>query len=140
MSLLINSTETVFLIVQVLAVSFLAILFLQSGLDKVVDKKGNLDWLSSHFANSPFKNFVPVLFFTITVVELLSGILNLLGVVFLLLEGSLILVLYGTILASLALIMLFLGQRIAKDYVGAQSLVSYFILTILTLLVFGYTM
>jgi hypothetical protein len=140
MSLLINSTETVFLIVQVLAVSFLAILFLQSGLDKVVDKKGNLDWLSSHFANSPFKNFVPVLFFTITVVELLSGILNLLGVVFLLLEGSLMLALYGTILASVALIMLFLGQRIAKDYVGAQSLVSYFILTILTLLVFGYTM
>ena len=139
MSLLINSTETVFLIIQVLAVSFLAILFLQSGLDKVVDKKGNLDWLSSHFANSPFKNFVPVLFFTITVVELLSGILNLLGVVFLLLEGSLILALYGTILASVALIMLFLGQRIAKDYVGAQSLVSYFILTILTLLVIGYT-
>jgi hypothetical protein len=140
MSLLINSSETVFLIVQVLAVSFLAILFLQSGLDKVVDKKGNLDWLSSHFANSPFKNFVPVLFFTITVVELLSGILNLLGVVFLLLEGSLMLALYGTILASVALIMLFLGQRIAKDYVGAQSLVSYFILTILTLVVFGYTM
>lgn len=139
MSLLVNSTETVFLIVQVLAVSFLAILFLQSGLDKVVDKKGNLDWLSSHFANSPFKNFVPVLFFTITVVELLSGILNLIGVVFLLLEGSLMLALYGTILASVALIMLFLGQRIAKDYVGAQSLVSYFILTILTLLVFGYT-
>ncbi len=140
MSLLINSAETVFLIVQVLAVSFLAILFLQSGLDKVVDKKGNLDWLSSHFANSPFKNFVPALFFTITVVELLSGILNLLGVVFLLIEGSLMLALYGTILASVALIMLFLGQRIAKDYVGAQSLVSYFILTILTLLVFGYTM
>ena len=139
MSLLINSTEKVFLIVQVLAVSFLAILFLQSGLDKVVDKKGNLDWLRSHFANSPFKNFVPVLFFTITVVELLSGILNLLGVVFLLFEGGLMLALYGTILASVALIMLFLGQRIAKDYVGAQSLVSYFILTILTLLVFGYT-
>ena len=140
MSLLINSTETVFLIVQILAVSFLAILFLQSGLDKVVNKKGNLDWLSSHFANSPFKNFVPVLFITITVVELLSGILNLLGVVFLLFEGSLILALYGTILASVALIMLFLGQRIAKDYVGAQSLVSYFILTILTLLIFVYTM
>ena len=140
MSLLINSTEIVFLIIQVLAVSFLAILFLQSSLDKILDKKGNLEWLSSHFANSPFKNFVPVLFFTITIVELLSGILNLLGVIFLLFEGSLIIAFYGTILASVALIMLFLGQRIAKDYVGAQSLVSYFILTILTLLLFGYTM
>ena len=39
MFLLINTTETVFLIVQVLAVSFLAILFLQSGLDKVWTKK-----------------------------------------------------------------------------------------------------
>jgi hypothetical protein len=139
MSLIINSSETVFLIVQVLSVSFLAILFLQSGLDKVVDKKGNLDWLSSHFANSPFKNSVPVLFFTITVVELLSGVLNLVGGVFLLYNGSVGLALYGTILSSVALIMLFLGQRIAKDYTGAQSLVSYFILTILTLLVFGYT-
>ena len=83
---------------------------------------------------------MPVLFFTLTVVELLSGILNLLGVLFLLLDGSLMLALYGTILASVALIMLFLGQRIAKDYIGAQSLVSYFILTILTLLVFGFTM
>jgi hypothetical protein len=139
MSLIINSSETVFLIVQVLAVSFLAILFLQSGFDKVVDKKGNLDWLSSHFANSPFKNSVPVLFFTITVVELLSGVLNLVGGVFLLYNGSVSIALYGTILSSVALIMLFLGQRIAKDYAGAQSLVSYFILTFLTLLVFGYT-
>ena len=140
MSLLVNSTETVFFIVQVLAVSFLSILFLQSGLDKVVDKKGNLHWLSTHFANSPFKNFVPVLFYSITVIELLSGVLNFFGLVFLLFEGSLILALYGTILASIALIMLFLGQRVAKDYVGAQSLVSYFTLTILTLLVIGYTM
>ena len=139
MSSLINSTETVFLIVQLLAVSFMAILFLQSGLDKVMNKKGNLEWLSSHFANSPFKNFVPVLFFAITVVELLSGILNFLGVIVLLLEGSSSLAIYGTTLASVALIMLFLGQRIAKDYVGAQSLVSYFILTIFTLLLFGYT-
>ena len=56
------------------------------------------------------------------------------------LDGSLMLALYGTILASVALIMLFLDKRIAKDYIGAQSLVSYFILTILTLLVFGFTM
>ena len=39
MSLFINSAETVYLIVQVLAVSFLAILFLQSALDKLLIKK-----------------------------------------------------------------------------------------------------
>ena len=124
MSLIINSTEIIFLIVQVLAVLFLAILFLQSGIDKVLFKK---------------EKFEPVLFLTITVVELLSGVLNLLGVIFLLFDGNFTLALWGTILASIALIMLFFGQRMAKDYVGAQSLVSYFILTILTLITFGYT-
>ena len=102
-------------------------------------KKENLEWVRSHFAKSPLKNFVPVLFFIITVVELLSGVLNLLGVIFLLFDGNFTLALWGTILASIALIMLFFGQRMAKDYVGAQSLVSYFILTIITLITFGHT-
>jgi hypothetical protein len=140
MSFIINSSESVFLIVQILSVLFLTILFLQSGIDKVVDKKGNLEWLSSHFSNSPFKNSVPVLLFTVTVVELLSGVLNLIGVIFLIKDGSSTFALLGTMLASIALIMLFLGQRIAKDYAGAQSLVSYFILTVLTLILFGFTM
>ena len=140
MSFIIGSTESVFLIVQILSVSFLTILFLQSGIDKVVDKKGNLEWLSSHFSNSPFKNSVPLLLFTVTVVELLSGILNLIGIVYLIKDGSSTIAVFGTLLASLALIMLFLGQRIAKDYAGAQSLVSYFILTIVTLIFFGFTM
>lgn len=140
MSFIIDSTESVFLIVQILSVSFLTILFLQSGIDKVVDKKGNLEWLSSHFSNSPFKNSVPLLLFTVTVVELFSGILNLIGIVYLIKDGSSTFAVFGTLLASLALIMLFLGQRIAKDYAGAQSLVSYFILTIVTLIFFGFTM
>ena len=140
MSFIINSSESVFLIVQILSVLFLTILFLQSGIDKVVDKKGNLEWLSSHFSNSPFKNSVPVLLFTVTVVELLSGVLNLIGAIFLIKDGSSTFALLGTMLASIALIMLFLGQRIAKDYAGAQSLVSYFILTVLTLILFGFTM
>ena len=136
MSLIINSTEIIFLIVQVLAVLFLAILFLQSGIDKVLFKKENLEWLRSHFAKSPLKNNVPILLLTITIIELLSGILNLLGIVFLVYNGNTIFAISGTILSSLALIMLFFGQRLAKDYVGAQSLVSYFILTLLTLFLF----
>ena len=46
-------------LMQVLAVFFLAILFLQSGLDKVFDWKVNLEWLKSHFANSILGNVVP---------------------------------------------------------------------------------
>ena len=133
---MINSPQTIFLIMKILSVCFLTILFLQSGLDKVIDRKENLNWLKSHFANSPLKNNVPILLLTITIIELLSGILNLLGIVFLVYNGNTIFAISGTILASLALIMLFFGQRLAKDYVGAQSLVSYFILTIITLFLF----
>ena len=140
MSSLLTSTESIFFSAQILSLLFLTILFLQSGIDKVIDKKGNLEWLSSHFADSPFKNSVPFLLFVVTVVELLSGVFNLVGVFFLIKDGSLTFAILGTFLASLALIMLFLGQRIAKDYAGAQSLVSYFILTIFTLILFGFSM
>ena len=133
MSQVINSPQTMFLIMKILSVSFLTILFLQSGIDKIIDKKGNLNWLRSHFANSPLKNNVPILLIIVTIIELLSGLLNLVGLVLLVYNGNEIFAIFGTILASLALIMLFFGQRIAKDYVGAQSLVSYFILTLLTL-------
>jgi len=37
----------------------------------------------------------------------------------------------GSILSAISIICLFTGQRIAKDYVGAGSLVNYFILTLL---------
>ena len=59
---MINSPQTIFLIMKILSVCFLAILFLQSGLDKVIDRKENLNWLRSHFANSPLKNNVPFYF------------------------------------------------------------------------------
>ena len=35
------------------ATILVAILFLQSGLDKIFNYKGNLEWLTSHFAKSP---------------------------------------------------------------------------------------
>jgi uncharacterized membrane protein YphA (DoxX/SURF4 family) len=133
MSQMINSPQTIFLLMKILSVCFLTILFLQSGIDKIIDKKGNLNWLRSHFANSPLKNNVPILLIIVTIIELLSGLLNLVGLVLLVYNGKEIFAIFGTILASLALIMLFFGQRIAKDYVGAQSLVSYFILTLFTL-------
>jgi hypothetical protein len=46
---------------QIFASAFLAILFLQSGIDKVVDRRGNLEWLKGHFAKSPLAGVVPAL-------------------------------------------------------------------------------
>lgn len=131
-------TEGCFLIEQVMGVlisAFLSILFLQSGLDKVIDRKGNIEWLTGHFANSPLKNVVPLMVTQITVMELIAGGMCGVGGLMLLFSGDGYIALLGTLLAALTLICLFLGQRLAKDYEGAAVLVNYFVLTILGLYV-----
>jgi len=122
-----------FWIVQIFVSAFLAILFLQSGLDKVFDFKGNLGWLQGHFEKSFLKGMVPVLVVTITLVELAAGAASAIGVVQVLLSKSFCWAFIGTGLSALALVMLFFGQRVAKDYEGAGNLVPYFILTIINL-------
>jgi len=112
---------------------FLAILFLQSGLDKVIDWKGNLEWLTGHFSKSFLSGTVPMLLGTLTLIELAAGAFSALGVVEVLVYKSFCLSFVGTALSAMALVMLFFGQRIAKDYAGAGGLVPYFILAIIDL-------
>jgi uncharacterized membrane protein YphA (DoxX/SURF4 family) len=112
-------------------------LFLQSGLDKVFDWKGNLSWLESHFAKSPLKNMVPLMLGTVTVVEIAAGLTSALGLLALLFADSGMLALLGAQLSALSLVMLFFGQRIAKDYGGAATLVGYFVLTVLSMLLYS---
>lgn len=115
----------------------LTVLFLQSGLDKVFDRKGNLSWLREHFSSTPLRNVVPVLLSVITLAEVSAGILSLLGSIMICYDGSLTLGYLGGVLAALSVLMLFTGQRLAKDYEGASALVPYFLLTILTIIVCG---
>ena len=128
----IHNIDTISLM-QIFSVSFLAILFLQSGLDKVFDWKNNLDWLKTHFAKSILKGMVPLLLAIITFIELISGVFSAIGVVNILVGNGNFLAFIGVVFSSLALLMLFFGQRIAKDYAGAGALVPYFILTLATL-------
>lgn len=109
----------------------LAVLFIQSGLDKVFDWKGNLEWLTGHFSKTFLGGFVPVLLATITVSEIATGFLSAAGIIYFLVAGSLNLIFYAAILGALSLLALFFGQRIAKDYPGAGSIVPYFILTLI---------
>ena len=105
-----------------------AILFVQSGLDKVFDWKGNLGWLTGHFSKTFLSGMVPVMLATITVMEIATGLLSAAGIVYFLLTNSLILIFYASILGAASLVALFFGQRIAKDYAGAAVLIPYFIL------------
>ncbi|MEY2520640.1 MAG: hypothetical protein QOF24_2399 [Verrucomicrobiota bacterium] len=117
-------------VMQVLAAAFLAILFLQSGIDKVVDRRGNLEWLKGHFAKSPLAGFVPMMVSLITILEIAAGALSAVGCVTILLKRDSTFAFYGAIVAAISIVALFFGQRMAKDYAGAATLVPYFLLTL----------
>jgi hypothetical protein len=117
-------------LVQVLCSLLLAITFLQSGLDKVIDWKGNLGWLTGHFSKSALRSLVVPMLLTLTVLELASGALCAAGLVPLLLSGGTRLALWGVALSGLTFVALFFGQRMAKDYAGAAGLVPYFLVSL----------
>ena len=121
-------------IVQSLIGFFLSIALLQSGLDKIIDRKGNLKWLSGHFSNSPLRGLVPLLLNVVTVLEIFAGSCTLIGSFVNLVNGNNMLLTAGLLVAALNFLALFFGQRIAKDYEGAAVLVNYFILNVLGLL------
>lgn len=107
---------------------FIGILFLQSGLDKVFNWSGEKAFYTKHFSKSILKGQVPILMPVITLVECGAGIFSAMGFIQLLLNKSTMLGTVGMLLAATALIMLFFGQRVAKDYSGAAVLVPYFLL------------
>jgi hypothetical protein len=121
-----------FTFVKMLTPTFMAILFLQSGLDKLLNYKGNLSYFQDHFKNSPLSKTVGVLLPTITLLELAAGFMSAIGVVGLF-SGSEIWAFWGLILSALSLICLFFGQRLAKDYGGAGVLTGYFLICLIGL-------
>ena len=115
---------------QVLSSAFVAILFLQSGIDKVVDRRGNLEWLKGHFAKSPLAGMVPLMVTIITIMEIAAGALSAVGCLMIFIRRDSTVGFYGAILAALTILALFFGQRMAKEYAGAAVLVPYFLLTL----------
>ena len=117
-------------LLQTFVSAFLAILFLQSGIDKIVDRRGNLEWLKGHFAKSPLAGVVPLLVTAITILEIAAGALSAVGCALVILKHDSAVAFYGAALAAVSIIALFFGQRMAKDYAGAATLVPYFLLAL----------
>ncbi len=116
-----------FNIAAILVLIMLAATFIHSGYDKVMDWKGNIEYLKNHFAKSSVSKNIPLALFMILALELISGILCAVGVVELLINNGRRFGLYGSIFSCITLIILLMGQRIAKDYDGARTIVIYFI-------------
>ena len=116
---------------QIFIAIFLFIAFFQSGLDKVIDRKGNLDFLKAHFSDSPLIKIIPIMLLILTFLEIIGSLMLGYGVYYAFVNRSTLWIFYGFVVIAITIIMLFAGQRIAKDYLGAADLVPYFILIML---------
>lgn len=115
---------------SILVLLFLTVTFVQSAYDKVFGWQGNVDWLKEHFGNTTLlKNNVPAALFVILVLELITGILCLTGCAQILITHGVddIFGYYGAVFSCITLILLLLGQRLAKDYDGARTIAIYFV-------------
>ena len=127
-------------LVRLAVAAWLGILFLQSGIDKIVDRRGNVEWLTGHFAKSPLASQVLMMLSVVTAVELAAGALSALGVPWLLITGSRVPAALGALpsatfagrspalLSVTALLVWSVGPRLGEGYAGAAALVPYFIL------------
>ena len=125
-----TSTKIAFLLI----LGFFSIVFVQSGLDKVFDKKGNMTFLKKLLGDFFHQNLIKVAFISVTILELTSGFLCIAGIFEFLFQDSSFLGLIGLIAGSIALLILLFGQRVSKNYEGAKTLAIYFILSIIGVL------
>lgn len=112
---------------SILILVFLAITFIQSGYDKLFHWKENLDFLKEHFAKTRLKNLVHLALLHLLVLELISGVLSVVGAIELFVNNGRTFGLYGAVFSCITLLMMLFGQRLAKDYDGARTIVLYFI-------------
>lgn len=125
------------LFLQLICALFLAILFIQSGFNKVFRWDENKSWLMDHFKDSYLEKIVIPLLVIITIFEVAAGVFSAIGLVTLLLTGDIKFAYIGAVLATMNITMLFFGQRIVKDYVGAANLTAYFILCVIATYILG---
>jgi uncharacterized membrane protein YphA (DoxX/SURF4 family) len=114
-------------VASILILIFLALTFIQSSYEKLFYWKENLDFLKEHFAKTRLKNLVNLALIHLVILELISGILCVVGVIELLVSNGRTFGLNGAIFSCITLLMMLFGQRLAKDYDGARTIVIYFI-------------
>tara|TARA_Y100000996_G_scaffold313633_1_gene249846 strand:+ start:50 stop:451 length:402 start_codon:yes stop_codon:yes gene_type:complete len=123
-------------IVQILSSIFFAIVFFQSGIDKVIDRKGNINFFENHFKNTLFHKIYAQALTALMLLELIAASLCAYGCIYSIVYKNTDFIFYGLLVTSFILLSLLLGQRIAKDYVGAADITIYFILCIITIISF----
>lgn len=129
-------TELLF-VLKCLVLLYTSVLFLQSGLDKVTDRAGNVSYISSFFEKTLLRPMAPLLLTVVTLLELTAGICAAVGLVLMVAGQGESLARTGIILGAVNILCLFTGMRIARDYAGAASITAYFVFLMVGMLVFA---
>ena len=123
-------------IAQIFVSMFFSIVFFQSSFDKINDREGNLIFFNQHFKRTIFQNYTSISLTFLVLLEIFSAFLCVLGIFYKIFYFDSIFIYYGLLMSAIVLLSLLLGQRIAKDYVGAADITIYFTLCIITILSF----
>ncbi len=103
-----------------------AIVWLQSGISKLIDFKGELTYFNQQFKSTwGIKHMVKESLILITLLEVGSGLLQIAAVYSLWTNQDLSLSYWAILTSLLTLFTLITGQRMAKDYAGAQGIMVY---------------
>ena len=119
--------------IQLVLLIFLLITFLQSGLDKILDFKGNVSFLQGHFKGTFLAKNISFFVGLLAVLELIIAVLIIIGIGEIYTQQT---TFYGFLAAFLSagvLLTLLFGQRIAKDYEGARTITVYLIATVMAM-------
>ena len=112
---------------ELLLLVFVFITFFQSAMDKITDWKGNVAWLKEHFNQSIIGSMIPFALSMILILELITAIMVVpAGYLLMKGEGN-TWAMYCMLLSAVTLLLLLLGQRLAKDYDGARTIVIYLV-------------
>jgi hypothetical protein len=99
--------------------------------DKIFDYKGNLNFLNDLLKIYFSPSLIAFALISVTILELISGILCLIGIVDFIFNDSNFIGFLGLIIGSIALLVLLFGQRVSKNYDGAKTIAIYFILAMI---------
>ena len=69
----------------------------------------------------------------ITILEVAAGALSGIGCALIIFARDPTIAFYGAVVSAVAIIALFFGQRMAKDYAGAAVIVPYFLLSLVAI-------
>ena len=95
--------------------------------------KSESEFNKQHFNKTFLKPVVPIMLALLVLMELSAGLLSVSGLIMLFRIGRTVVLFYASCLSATTFICLFFGQRISKDYAGAHSVISYFIVSLIAI-------